>query len=400
MTFGELLGIEGYWGEVRFEDFLDIAIVSIALSVLLGWLKRRSTRPLLFTALVVFGVYGLARWRNLYLTLEVFQVGFLILIAATLLAYQEDLRRGFERLVTGNLFTRRRPAENAEIESVMTVTEAVYDLAERRFGALIVIPGDESLDRLLQGGVEVGARPSVPLVLSIFDPHTPAHDGAMVLDNEGLIDRLAVHLPLSSNIGKLGGRGTRHAAALGLTELSDALVIVVSEERGSINIAEAGEFKTIESPEKLSGILKKFYQGRGPTPSGRRMARMANMDVKVLSVVLASLLWFAFAAPSEPVQQSYDVRVELIDPPENWRISSGPIPSSVTVMLSGPEHAFRQLDERTLRLTMDLTGVRPGTNRLPTAEAQLNLPEALRHVRTDTETIYVEMAPPNQPPNP
>ena len=400
MTLGDLFGIDGFWGHVRLVDFIDIAIVSVSLAIVLGWLKRRANRPILLVALVVFGIYALARWWNLYLTLQLFWVGAFILLAATLLAYQDDLRRGFEQLVSGNVF-RRRGSESGTDDAVLTLTEAAFDLAERGFGALIVLRGAEHLDRHLHGGWAVEGKPSLPLLLSIFDPHTPAHDGAVIIDEHGQLDRAGVHLPLSANLAKFAGFGTRHAAALGLAESSDAVVICVSEEHRTVSIAAAGEIAPVASPEDLTGRLGEFYRDRGPNPPrSRGFGRIRDLDVKLVAVALATILWVAMAAPTEPVQQSFDVRVELMNIPESQKIVAGPMPSEVTVTLVGPDHAFRQLDEESLRLVMDLSRVRSGYNYLPSDHGQLEIPEALRPVRMAPETVFVEMEPAHRPPAP
>lgn len=402
MSWADYVDIAGFWNRIRFEDFIDIAIVAVALSILLTWLKRRANRPLLLAGLILLGVYGLARWRNLYLTLLLFRVGAVVFVAATLLAYQDDFRRGFERLVSGRFFRRRRAAEN-ESDLIVTLTDAAFALASRRFGALIVLRGDEHLERHLHGGQIVGGTPSVPLLLSIFDPHAPTHDGAVVIGNRGKIDRVSVHLPLSSKLRKVAGHGTRHAAALGLSESSDAIVLIVSEERGTVGIAAAGEIIPIDSPSELSGRLTEFYgdQASDQTPLfNRRWIRIRDLDAKIAAVGLAIILWFAWAAPSDPVQQNYEVPVELVGLPGAWKIRAGPIPPDVSVTITGPEPAFRRLDEASLRLKVDLSRARLGSNQLETDNAKLELPEALRVERMDSETVYVELVAPDGTPRP
>lgn len=394
--------IAGFWNRIRVEDFIDIAIVSVALSILFTWLKRRSNRPLLLAALILLGVYALARWRNLYLTLLLFRAGAVVFVAATLLAFQDDFRRGFERLVSGRFFRRRRVARN-EDELIVTLTDAAFELAKRRFGALIVLRGGEHLERHLHGGQVVGGKPSVPLLLSLFDPHTPTHDGAVVIGKRGQIDRVSVHLPLSSKLGKVAGGGTRHAAALGLSESSDAVVLIVSEERGTVGIAAAGELTTIDSPSELSQRLSEFYGGQtvGETQSlVRRWMRIRDLDAKLAAVGLAIVLWFAWAAPSDPVQQNFEIPVELVSLPRDWTIGAGPIPREVGVTIIGPEPAFRGLDPASLRLSLNLSRARLGSNQIETEEAMLELPEALRVIRMDSETVYVELVAPGKTPVP
>ncbi len=393
MSLMELWNADGFWAATRPLDLLDIALVAIALTAVLSWLKRRSTRPLLLAASIGLAVYALARWLNLYLTLQFFRVGLLVLLAATLLAYQEDLRRGFERLSTGQLFRRRR-SPGATEQSVTTLTDVTFDLAERRFGALIVVRGVEHLDRHFLGGWTVDGKPSVPLLLSIFDPHTPAHDGAVIIDENGRLDRIGVHLPLTSNLAALDGRGTRHAAALGLAEASDALIIVVSEERGVVSLAHDGEIEPIETHEELSARLNGFLEQRQPAKAGsRRKFWPRDLEVKAAAVALATALWILLAAPSEPVQRIYAVPIEFKNVPPGWTLEE-PFPAEAEVTLVGPEPRFRDVVSDELRLTIELTKPEAGPNQIPTESGTVNAPQPLRVVWINPETIFFVARPP------
>jgi diadenylate cyclase len=393
MSFEELLNSGGAWEAVRPEDLLDVALVSIALTAILSWLKRRSTRPLLLAASVGIAVYALARWLDLYLTLLLFRVGVLVLLAATLLAYQDDLRRGFERLATGQFFRRRKMPTGSE-QAIDTLTDVSFELTERRYGALIVVRGVEHLDRHLIGGWSVDGKPSVPLLLSIFDPHTPAHDGAVVIDEAGRLDRIGVHLPLTTNLAALEGRGTRHAAALGLSEVSDALVIVVSEEKGIVNIARGEALEPVKTHEELSAILSGFLEERPPSKAGKRKRFFPrDIEVKAAAVALAMALWLTLAAPSEPVQRIYKVPIEFKNVPAGWTLEE-PFPAEAEVTLAGPEPRFRGVVSDELRLTIELPGPEAGSNQIATASGTVNVPSPLKVVSLNPETIFFVARPP------
>jgi len=393
MFFKELVNLGGTWEAVRPEDLLDIALVSVALTVILSWLKRRSTRPLLLVASVGIAVYALARWFDLFLTLLLFRVGVLVLLAATLLAYQDDLRRGFERLATGQIFRRRKMPSSSE-QAIATLTDASFELAERRYGALIVVRGIELLDRHLIGGWSVDGKPSVPLLLSIFDPHTPAHDGAVVIDEAGRLDRIGVHLPLTTNLAALEGRGTRHAAALGLSEVSDALVIVVSEEKGIVSIARGETLEPVKTQEELSAILSDFLEERLPTKADRRKRFFRrDLEVKAAAVALAMALWLTLAAPSKPVQRIYKVPIEFKSVPSGWALEET-FPAEAEVTLAGPEPRFREVMPDELRLTIELPRPEPGSNQIATASGTVNAPATLKVISLNPETIFFVARPP------
>lgn len=393
MAPGEVFGAEGFWAATRPVDLIDIAIVAIALSVVLSWLKRRSTRPLLLAAAIGIAVYALARWQSLYLTLQLFRVGLLVLLAATLLAYQEDLRRGFERLATGQIFRRRRVASASE-QALATLTDATFDLAERRFGALIVVRGTEQLERHFLGGWSVDGKPSVPLLLSIFDPHTPAHDGAAIIDQNGRLDRIGVHLPLTSNLAALEGSGTRHAAALGLAEVSDALVIVVSEERGVVSIAHDSRIEPVATHERLSAALRAFLDEHQPSEGGPKRAFWPrDLEVKVAALALAAALWLILAAPSEPVQRIYEIPIEFRNVPSGWTVEEL-FPATAKVTFEGPEPRLRDVVVDDLRLTIEVSAPDAGSNQVSTENGTINVPQPLKVLSIDPETIFFVARPP------
>jgi DNA integrity scanning protein DisA with diadenylate cyclase activity len=135
------------------------------------------------------------------------------------------------------------------VESLVgTIADALYRLAEERHGAIIVLPGKEPIQEWLAGGFVLDAEPSFPLLMSIFDPHSPGHDGALIVE-KGRLSQFGVRLPISDTNKLPAVFGTRHHAAMGLSEKSDAMVLVVSEERGAvslaIDLAKAGAGKQI-----------------------------------------------------------------------------------------------------------------------------------------------------------
>ncbi len=148
-------------------------------------------------------------------------------------------------------------------EEVEILVRTLTDLARDRIGALVAVRGNDMMVRHLEGGQECNGKLSEALLKSLFDAHSIGHDGAVVV-KENRISQFSVQLPLSKNMKKLGNRGTRHAAALGLSELCDALCVVVSEERGTISVARNGELTEVSDPKQLAMILEGFYRDMNP----------------------------------------------------------------------------------------------------------------------------------------
>ena len=228
-------------------DLVDIAVVGLLLWGLVAWTRRMHARMALL-GLAFLGVfYLIARQFELQLTAWIFQGFSAVLVILLVVVFQDDLRRLFEQIAALGL---NRRASRPENDSLGVLIRGLNQLAKARRGALVVLPGREPLERHLQGGVFLDAVISEELLDSLFDTGSAGHDGSLVIRGDRL-ERFAVHLPLSENRDELGPGGTRHAAALGLAERSDALCLVVSEERGTIGIARRGRLEILQDPGAL-----------------------------------------------------------------------------------------------------------------------------------------------------
>ena len=266
---------------------------------------------------------------------------------------------------------------------VNELVESITFLAERRIGALLVLPGDELVDRHVRGGVSVDARFSLPLICSIFHSGSPGHDGAVTIHGER-IGELGLHLPLSTDFSQVGGRGTRHAAGLGLTERCDSLVIIISEEQGSISTASDGRLQVV-GIEELIAQLRSHIRGRtkkieAQTP-GNRFLKKAGQPM--VAVVLAFVLWLTVVYRMETVQRTIVVPIEYRGLPEQLVVDE-PGFTHAQITLRGSEQAFTALDAAKVAVSLDLNDASEGRQvYTPTSESIRNLPREL-HV-TDLE---------------
>ncbi|HVO33158.1 MAG TPA: diadenylate cyclase, partial [Elusimicrobiota bacterium] len=217
-------------------DILDMAVVSIfiySLFRLFEWTKAAAVARGIF----ILGVlYVVARYLGMVLTTWIFHGFFAVFIIALVIIFQEELRRFFERLA---VWSARPQAQPFQTNTVDIIVRCVSQCAHERTGALIVLRGRDPLNRHMEGGFDLDGKLSAALLLSIFDIHSEGHDGAVLIDG-GRVQKFGLHLPLSKNLPLLAGLGTRHAAAVGITEMTDAMCIVVSEQRGTIGVARRG----------------------------------------------------------------------------------------------------------------------------------------------------------------
>jgi diadenylate cyclase len=185
----------------------------------------------------------------------------LVLLVAIPVIFQPELRRGLERLGrAGSLLNGRQPAESRRAKVIDDICQAAERLSERRHGALIVLERNSSLEEYVRTGITLDSEVSPQLLLTIFWPKTELHDGAAIVDAEGRIASAACVLPLSATRNLPNRKlGTRHRAALGMSEVSDAICVVVSEETGRISITDGGRMIPRLDAKRLKTILNALY---------------------------------------------------------------------------------------------------------------------------------------------
>jgi diadenylate cyclase len=358
----------------RLADFIDIAFVSVFLYFVFMWLRRKASRSLVVGVIAVVTLYALARILNMYMISQVFQAGLTAALVGIVIIFQDDIRMAVERLAYFGTFHSKHHlvASNKTVECLV---DALCNLARDRIGALVAIKGRESIDRHLSGGISVNGRISVPLLYSIFHPETPSHDGAVIIEGER-IEKFAVRLPLSHNISEVGDRGTRHTAALGLAERSDALVIVVSEERGIVSIAQDGHLVKVDK-ETLRLRIDDFYSIIFPSPSKQpKVSSLTqNAGIKAIALVSAIALWLTFAYRVDMISRTFSIPVEYRNAPVNWVIED-PKPTEISVSLNGPERSFN-FDMQNLVASFDVSHLKEGFQTLPITKSNFNTPSGL-----------------------
>ncbi len=187
-----------------------------------------------------------------WLTHQAILWGFLVII----ILFQPELRRALEQLGRGSLFSRVTKSAEEKLESTIdAIVESCNYMAKRRIGALITIERETGIDDYAETGIEIGGKLTHQLLTNIFTPNTPLHDGAVIL-RENEIIAAACYLPLSESPLISKDLGTRHRAAVGVSEVTDALTVIVSEETGDISCTKNGEIRRSLDEESLREYLR------------------------------------------------------------------------------------------------------------------------------------------------
>ncbi|MGB9880293.1 MAG: diadenylate cyclase CdaA [Anaerolineae bacterium] len=248
------------FSHIRFSDVIDILLVSGIFFALLQ-LFRGTQAIQLLRGVIIFIFLAVLLSNVLRLTAFSWLIGNAIpaLLVAIPVIFQPELRRALERLGRAGGLIDRPMREAAANRTVSQVARACRLLSEARHGAIIVLERNTGLQDYADTGVEIKAQVSSELLLTIFYPNTPLHDGAVIIREDEII-AAAVVLPLSNS--NLADRylGTRHRAALGISEQTDAIAVIVSEETGTISVAHNGRMVRHLDETRLRNILQRLYR--------------------------------------------------------------------------------------------------------------------------------------------
>ena len=353
--------------KISLTDAVDILFVSLLIWAIIAWMRHVRANLALLGLGIIGLFYLVALQLELQLTAWIFQSFFAILVVLLVVVFQDDLRRLFERIAVLGL-RRRRP--HTEVGGAAAIYRTLQQLAESHTGALLIIPGREPIERHLQGGVVLDANISEELLLSIFDPHSPGHDGAVLVQGDRLA-RFGVHLPLSEDNAQLGAGGTRHAAALGLAERCDALCVAVSEERGTISVAAQGKLTALASPSQLLKTLQDQLvpQGNHRTSGALRWRRARRGFLEGgTAVALALASWLALVPGSAVDQAKIEVQVTVENMPDGYDLRKVE-PASVALTVSGPKRQLLVARTEDFQVVIDAQLVRLGRRTFDVREA-------------------------------
>lgn len=234
---------------------VDVALVWYVFYKLIMLIRGTKAIQLLKGIAVVLLVWLVSILFNLqtmqWLTNQAMIWGFLAII----ILFQPELRRALEQLGRGNLFARSQKTEEEMIRNnIEAIIESCKYMAKRRIGALISIERETGIGEYAETGIAINGKLTHQLLTNIFTPNTPLHDGAVIIKS-GIIEAAACYLPLSESPFISKELGTRHRAALGVSEVTDALTIIVSEETGQVSITKNGELHRDISTEALEEVL-------------------------------------------------------------------------------------------------------------------------------------------------
>jgi diadenylate cyclase len=373
-------------------DLADIGFLTIVAYHLYIWFRRsRALRVLI--GLVLLGlIYSIAKIWGLFLTTWVFQILWQVLVILLLILFQSEIRQVLERVSPLRYLRARKRTASASLSR--DIAETAFDLARSQTGALIVISRESDPSEFLNGGHRIMALPKPILIKTIFNHHTPAHDGAMVI-SDGRITAVGCILPLSAKENIPDRFGTRHRAALGLAERTDSVCVVISEERSEVSTVVGETITVWETPEALAMELDSLM--RPPTPPQFKLWPFLagllknNWKVKLGSLALVSLAWLILANPQE-VNVTFSSPVRIMNVPQALSVAEAST-REVRISAVGRRHSVKALDQQDPRITLDLAGYREGAHLVNLSHENIDLPTGVRVERFSPQYVMIVLKP-------
>ena len=257
-----------------FIDFIDIILVAAIMSWIYRATKGTNAPYIISGIIVIYLLWVVVRTLNMELLSTILGQFVSVGVIALIIVFQPEIRRFLQmigmRQKRFNFITRIFAREDDKSANILPIVTACREMAETKTGALIVIGQQSDLTLIIEGGIALDARISTPLIRNIFFKNAPLHDGAAVIVGDRIVAAKCILPVTQSDVPK--SYGTRHRAAIGMSEISDAIIIVVSEETGGISLAQGGQLRRDVDPQRLTQILQRYLNVNRKKPRSSEVA--------------------------------------------------------------------------------------------------------------------------------
>ncbi|MGA6925758.1 MAG: diadenylate cyclase [Desulfosarcina sp.] len=375
-----------FFAELRWQDIVDILLNSYILFRLYVLFRGTNVIRMITAIAMLWMVERTAVYMGLIVTSWAMQG---IITAAALIiiiVFRNEIAtvlqtRNFKSFFWG--IPQRQTQTPVDI-----IVESVYELARRTLGALIVLPLKNGIESVVQSGVPWQGKLSREMLLSIFWHGTPVHDGAAIIQGDRIVEVAAI-LPLSKRSDLPSYFGTRHRAAVGLAEQTDALVIVVSEERGRVMVFKDTSIIHISDNIELGEVLREHAGGATTASGGVKRQTVELATAAIICLVSITGIWFSFARGFETLV-TLDVPVEFMNRDPQMEIFSASA-SSVKLQLGGSGTLIKSIRPDQVKIKLNLANAIAGSNQVPIARDSIALPPGIQLKQVDPQSLEVNL---------
>ena len=358
-------------------DLVDVLFLTLVAYQLYQWFRETRALRVLIGLVVLGGIYSVARLWGLFLTTWVFQILWQVLVILLLVLFQSEIRQVLEKVSPLRYLKSRRRDYGGTFTA--NLARVAFELAAEKTGALVVLTRDDNPSQLIHTGQRVMALPDPMLIKSIFNHHAPAHDGAVIISQDRLT-HMGCILPLSESRDLPEQYGTRHRAALGLSEMTDAVCLVVSEERSEVTSIVGAKIEHWDQPEALQMQLREWLGGPEiQVPTARHFLEdffLTNWKAKLAALALVSFCWLVLASHQEE-KVFFDTAIQYTNPPGELMVSAGST-RKVDLTLSGRQSQIKSFRRQDVKVIVDLGSLTQGRHPISLSGQNVYLPSGIK----------------------
>lgn len=353
------MNLQAIFTNFRIQDVLDILFLAVLAYYLFLWFRGTKAFNALIGLFALGVVYTLAQTWGLFMTTWVFHIFWQVLVLLIIILFQSEIRQVLERVDPLQAFGIRKRAKPGKW--LQNFSEGVFSLAGRGIGALLIIEKKDRVEQWIIRGQELQGDPTREVLMAVFEKESPLHDGAAVI-RDGRMVLVASYLPLSVDENLPKEWGTRHRAAMGLSEKCDALIVVASEERGQVTLMERRKVLPATSPEQLSRLLQETIRPVSPAKKSwkQRLKSLLFHQWKVKGGVLALVLFlWLLLAGQQNFEVALTVPMEVKNVPARMEVVD-PVEPSVRIRVRGLRKDAGTLTNKNVHGELDLSAAAAG----------------------------------------
>jgi diadenylate cyclase len=370
---------------IRIQDIADILIMTFLLYQLYSWFRGTRAIQVLLGLGVVTLIYFTTRFLDLYMTSWVLQELGTVLIVLIIVVFQTEIRQALYRFsLLRHILDSRQETQHSQFQDI---AETLFRMAANKTGALIVFQGNESLHDLMTNGIVINSEISPQMLESIFYNGAPFHDGAALISN-GRIEKAACHLPLSVSPDVPQHLGTRHRAALGLSERSDAAVVVISEERGEVSLVTAGAFRRMNTPTELIMALDELLRSEIESPRATLRQHLFSDLLPKVSLLLAVCIFWGLITTRQGQITTVAAPIRLHGVPDDI-VLLRTLPEDVTVQIKAMSSLAPPPSKLDLTAEIDASKILEGTTALRVNHTDITVPSGMVVTSVSPSTVRV-----------
>ena len=374
-------------GSIRWQDVVDISVNSYIIFRLYILLRGTNAFRILIGFAFLWFFQMTAEALGLIITSWAIQGITAVVAIIIIVVFRNEIRSVLQvKNLKSILWGFSHKTTPTPIEAIV---DSAFELARKRMGALLVFPGQKDINELVQNGLPWKGLISKEMILSIFWHDNPVHDGAVIINGDRISEVGAI-MPLTHRTDIPSHYGTRHRAALGLSEISDALIILVSEEKGAVLVAKGSRIATITRREKLESILLEHVGATSPAGQHPQKEKLKLSIAALLSLLLVTGIWYSFSRGLETLI-SLETPIDYMNRGPEMEILDTSV-NSVNLNISGSGPLIKSIRPDQVMVRVDLKNAAIGNNTFTITKENISLPPGvyLKNVKPATVEVVLD----------